>query len=95
MTKVLTPEAQADRDEFDATFANSGCACHISPPCNFCVHAGNPDNQAEDEDAWMEDDEDEICSGCSGSGEGMHDGSNCYKCHGSGVEPRERQDDDC
>jgi len=39
-----------------------------------------------------EDDEDEICNGCSGSGEGMYDGSNCYKCHGSGVEPVERED---
>ena len=39
-----------------------------------------------------EDDEDEICSGCSGSGEGMYDGSSCYKCHGSCVEPVERED---
>ena len=32
-----------------------------------------------------EDDcEDEICSNCSGSGEGMHDGSRCYVCGGSG-----------
>lgn len=38
-------------------------------------------------------DEDEICSGCSGSGEGMYDGSSCYKCHGSGVEPVEREDE--
>jgi DnaJ-class molecular chaperone len=41
-----------------------------------------------------EDYEDEICSGCSGSGEGMYDGSRCYKCHGSGVEPVEKEDDD-
>lgn len=40
-----------------------------------------------------EEDEDEICSGCSGSGEGMYDGSSCYKCHGSGVEPVEREDE--
>jgi hypothetical protein len=40
-----------------------------------------------------EDDEDEICSGCSGSGEGMYDGSTCYKCHGRGVEPVEREDE--
>ena len=45
---------------------------------------------AEEDD----DDEDEICSGCSGSGEGMYDGSTCYKCHGSGVEPGKREDDD-
>jgi hypothetical protein len=23
----------------------------------------------------------------------MYDGSNCYKCHGSGVEPVEKDDD--
>lgn len=47
-----------------------------------------PEVEPEDED-----DEDEICSGCNGSGEGMHDGSSCYKCHGSGVEPVEKDDD--
>ena len=31
-----------------------------------------------------EDDEDEICPACNGSGEGMYDGSRCYKCHGIG-----------
>jgi hypothetical protein len=42
-----------------------------------------------------EDDEpeDEICSGCSGSGEGMYDGATCTKCHGSGIEPVEKDDD--
>lgn len=55
-----------------------------------CVECLFVDEPPEDED---EDDEDEICSGCSGSGEGMHDGSSCYKCHGSGVEPVEKDDD--
>jgi len=40
-----------------------------------------------------EDDEDEICSWCSGSGEGMHDGASCRKCHGTGIEPVEREDE--
>lgn len=39
------------------------------------------------------DDEDDICSGCSGSGEGMYDGSTCYKCKGCGVEPVEQDDE--
>jgi DnaJ-class molecular chaperone len=39
--------------------------------------------------------EDEICSWCSGSGEGMYDGATCGKCHGSGVEPVEKDEDDC
>lgn len=42
-----------------------------------------------------DDDEDEICSWCSGSGEGMHDGSTCGKCHGTGIEPAEKDEDDC
>jgi len=41
----------------------------------------------------MDDDEDEICSWCGGSGEGMYDGSNCRKCHGSGVEPVDKEED--
>jgi hypothetical protein len=40
-----------------------------------------------------EDDEDEICSWCSGSGEGMYDGATCKKCHGCGIEPIEKEDD--
>lgn len=47
------------------------------------------------EDHCESDDEpeDEICIGCSGSGEGMYDGSTCYRCGGSGSEPVEKEDD--
>jgi DnaJ-class molecular chaperone len=41
------------------------------------------------------DEEDEICSACSGSGEGMWDGSTCYRCRGCGLEPVEREEDEC
>ena len=38
---------------------------------------------------WLENLETEedkgYCSACSGSGEGMHDGTRCYKCKGTGV----------
>jgi DnaJ-class molecular chaperone len=50
------------------------------------------EHEEQDEDI-EEDDEDEICSWCSGSGEGMYDGSTCQKCRGSGVEPKEKKDD--
>lgn len=33
-----------------------------------------------------EDDGDAICPTCSGSGEGMYDGTRCSSCGGSGVE---------
>ena len=42
----------------------------------------------------MEDDEEEVCSRCGGCGEGMWDGAACSRCHGSGVEPVEKRDDD-
>lgn len=52
-------------------------------------------NDYEEPDEYIEeDDEDEICSWCSGSGEGMYDGAACGKCHGSGVELQEKGDDD-
>jgi len=55
---------------------------------------GKKDEPEElDEAVEDEDDEDEICSGCSGSGEGMWDGATCNKCHGSGVEPVEKESD--
>lgn len=44
-------------------------------------------------DAEDDDDEDDICSACNGSGEGMYDGSTCYKCHGHGHERPERDED--
>lgn len=47
----------------------------------------------ENEPIEEDDDEDEICGACSGSGEGMYDGSTCYRCKGSGSEPREKEED--
>lgn len=48
----LTELAQAFRDEFDATVKHQGCSCHISPPCNFCLHPGNPVNLEACDEAW-------------------------------------------
>lgn len=39
------------------------------------------------------EDDEPICPQCSGSGEGMYDGTTCGKCKGSGVE-RSRPDAD-
>lgn len=50
MTRVLTPDAQADRDDFTREYGSNGnCSCHISPPCNSCMHPGHPLNQERDE----------------------------------------------
>jgi len=60
------------------------------------VDANDTSEECVDETDETEHDEDDAldyCDACSGSGEGMYDGSSCYKCHGSGVEPVEREDD--
>lgn len=51
--RILTPEAEAEREDFEAEIADRGCTCFISPPCGYCTHPGNPRNQEEDETAWM------------------------------------------
>ena len=49
----LTDEAEAERKQFESTFGSDGnCSCHLSPPCNSCIHPGNPLNQDEDETCW-------------------------------------------
>ena len=54
MTRVLTPEAQAERDDFETEYGRDGkCACHISAPCASCMHPGNPLQQEEDDSCWV------------------------------------------
>jgi len=50
---VLTEEADNDRAEFLSDYADGGCSCFISPPCSYCVHPGNPNNQVEDDNCWV------------------------------------------
>ena len=47
-----------------------------------------------DEALDIEDDDDYICPACSGSGEGMWDGSTCRTCKGTGGYPKQYRDDD-
>jgi RecJ-like exonuclease len=42
----------------------------------------------------IDDSMDEDCSWCGGCGEGDYDGASCRRCHGTGVEPREKDCDD-
>ena len=50
MARILTPEAQAERDVFERWYGD--CTCFQPPPCCSCLHPGNPRNQEEDPDAW-------------------------------------------
>lgn len=52
--RELTPEAQADRDDFSDEYRRSCCSCHLSPPCGYCLHPDNPDNQAECDECWID-----------------------------------------
>ena len=67
-------------ENFDRIFGKKG---------NEVVSQEEYDDATEDD----EDAEEEICSWCSGSGEGMYDGATCQKCHGCGVEPSEKEDE--
>ena len=53
-------------------------------------------NMTEDDfnEALNIEDDDYICPACNGSGEGMWDGSTCYKCKGTGGWPKQYRDDD-
>ncbi len=56
MTKILTPDAQSDRNDFERRYGYDGnCSCHLSAPCGSCTHHGNPLNQEEDDECWMDD----------------------------------------
>ena len=44
-------------------------------------------------EGYDEDDEPAECWTCRGTGEGQHEGQTCSNCHGSGIEPGERDDD--
>ena len=54
--RVLTEEADKDRAEFESACdgMGGGCSCHINPPCGWCTHPGNPLNQEEDDECWIE-----------------------------------------
>jgi len=54
--KILTPQAQQDRENF-INADLSACTCNTGhPPCSFCTHPGNPINQdlKYSPDCWMD-----------------------------------------
>jgi hypothetical protein len=52
--RVLNKLGQDLEDEFAAEMSDSCCSCHISPPCSYCIHPGNPANLEESDDCWDE-----------------------------------------
>jgi hypothetical protein len=68
------------------------------PHSDFAANFDRIFGKAPDEidDAPEEDDnedEDPVCTWCGGCGEGMYDGATCGKCHGSGVEPSDKDEE--
>jgi len=54
--RTLTPAGEKEREMFEETYGSDGnCSCHNSPPCGSCLHPGNPLNQAERDDCWMDE----------------------------------------
>lgn len=66
------------------------------------IEAGNEDDAIEEflakfpvhEHLVVTELEPPICGQCSGSGEGMHDGTRCLHCKGTGSEPEGEDDED-
>jgi len=53
--KVLTEQAQSDRNSFEELYGKRGnCSCFQNAPCASCMHPGNPHNQ-EDNEFWESD----------------------------------------
>ena len=59
MTRIKVLTEQADNDRVDWMSNYDSCSCHLSPPCGSCTHPGNPRNQEEDEDCWVEVEQEE------------------------------------
>jgi hypothetical protein len=76
-------DAQAVRDNWDRIFGKKESMIDDDDDID------NEDYTDDIDDSMQED-----CSLCGGCGEGNYDGASCRRCHGTGVEPRERDCDD-
>jgi len=52
LKRTLNQLGIALQDEFEADMRDSCCSCHLNPPCNYCIHPGNPNNLEETPEAW-------------------------------------------
>jgi hypothetical protein len=91
LVKLLSPRAIELRNgNAEMTISTIGGQDIQNP---YVPVAGSSTPQQSVAESHDPDDYD-ICSACNGSGEGMYDGSTCYKCHGSGEQAPEERDDD-
>lgn len=73
-------DSQAVRDNWDRIFGKKDDKPMI-------------DEHEDNEDYTDEIDEYDYCHVCSGSGEGMYDGSSCHACGGTGNATVDKEDD--
>lgn len=52
------------------------------------------DEQHEQDFEDIDEEYDDTCTWCGGCGEGDYDGAACRHCHGTGIEPSDKVDDD-
>jgi hypothetical protein len=72
------------------------CGTCSHEPCT-CDSEGDDTLEVDGQEVTLKQesaDEDQICPTCSGSGEGMHDGTRCSSCKGSGVEKHDHEEED-
>lgn len=72
---------------------------NVGPEDDFSIEGpfdmSNGPAPEQEEDSTDDEEEFGLCGQCSGSGEGMYDGSVCRVCKGSGViDNREQEDPD-
>jgi len=79
--KIEEGKTMGEVEEFECNGCSGLIDTLVCPECG------------QEHDDPNEEPEDDYCVTCSGSGEGMYDGSTCRNCRGSGVEPRAFDDD--
>ena len=65
-----------------------------SPQSPHDPEAADYEGEDEVEEGRHNDDDDELCSNCNGSGEGQYEGAKCSSCGGSGTASRGDGDED-
>ena len=83
-------DASKVRDNWDLIFGSATKNKKEKSKMDTWNHFDDEHIEQEDEDGEYDD----TCTRCGGCGEGSYDGASCQNCHGTGVEPFERIDDD-
>lgn len=42
--RYIDPQQSAEMDRISAEEYDTGCSCHINPPCSYCMNKGDEDD---------------------------------------------------